>query len=203
MIMEKSFRQKLLAYLGTAAITLTAGSMVVAGPDLTMIPERIVEDFLHDVDGEGWNDEDLATFYWMLADDPRKNIRRSTAALFAKIKFGSMSINLEPVLLKFAGDPDAMVRNALAPGLALWLSRLDTLHRTNVIVEWAISDDDSVRQTIARTLSYDVDAFGVDSVIEHLANDENEAVRAEIVGAAEKHFTDNPAFYTKILNHLS
>lgn len=186
--MEKKWLSQLLGLLSGATMAFSPGVFANADLDSRQIPDPVVEDFLETVDGGELGDDDLIDISWAFADDPRRNVRRALPGLLKKIKSHPVNEELGPILQKLAMDNDVIVREDLAPVIATWLSRLENLSRTEAIVEWALSKEENVRQTLARALSYGVDAFGLNYVVDHLANDESSAVRAEIEAAKEAVF---------------
>jgi hypothetical protein len=83
MTMDTLLRHKLLAYLGGAAITMSSGAVLNRSAELASIPEPIMSDLLMDVHGDGWQPQDLTRLTELLADDPRRQVRRRAAEIFA------------------------------------------------------------------------------------------------------------------------
>jgi hypothetical protein len=201
--MEPTLRHKLLTYLGGIAIALASSSTSNIGSELGMIPEPIIEELLGEIDSEKWTYKDLISFAELLSEDPRKQIRRHAARLFINLQPDFLSSNPEPIFAKMAQDKDPVVRSTLAWGLAQWLSHLNGLQRTNLVLEWVLSNNASLRQIVAKALSWEVNTLGVDLAIEHLANDQNANVRTAVVEAVENRVQDNPALYSGILSRLT
>lgn len=201
--MDSTLRQKLLCYLGGAALTMAAGSTAAAQPDLVAIPETIIVDLLDDVEKEGWQTQDVARLVRLLAKDPRRQVRSRVLVVLPSLADKQSLEETEEIFLRLAQDEDQFVRYSMTESFAGWLEAQDALTRLRVITEWAVSANLFSRKAIARVLSYRFQTLGVDWVIEHLSNDPSSKVRTASVFAAESRLQENPAMYSGLVQRLT
>ncbi len=201
--MNMFVRNKLLAYLAGATLSVSSGAAGAVPIDLTGVPSDMLDDLLTEAEGDDWNPADRLSMFSILAEDSRRRIRLHVSKALTPTARSENWDALEPVLLKLAGDPLPEVRNAVATATAhaLWLS--DRLVRTRVIAEWALSDSPEVRETIAKVLSHPFPCLGSGTATEHLAKDPYPEVRAAVAGAAIFRRQENPLHYQHLLEALS
>lgn len=202
-MMDITLRHKLLTYLAGASIAMSSGSATGAQIGISEIPMPIMEELIDEVEDEGWRDQDLLDLAKLLAEDPRKEIRRRTAELLSGSQADLSSSEVESILLKLAQDKDPLVRSTLARGVSDWLSGLSGFERNSFVLEWSMSDSAMIRQTIAEALSFSMVDLGVDLAIEQLAGDAEATVRLAALRAAERHYAENPPLYQSVMDRLA
>ncbi|MBN2496904.1 MAG: HEAT repeat domain-containing protein [Deltaproteobacteria bacterium] len=201
--MDATLRHKLLAYLGGAAIAMSSGPAAGAGSELARVPETIIADLLGEVDEECWGAQDLASLAGVLAEDPRRRVRRRAAELLGRADLDISAVELEPLLERLGQDEDPAVRRTLARTVARWLGRQTGLERARAVLEWALSDRAAIRRALAGALSHGVTALGDDLAIEQLGCDPSPEVRAAVVEAVGRRLQQDPALYLRLLERLT
>ncbi len=199
--MDGTLRHKLLTYLAGAALAMSSGP-AAATTALAEIPTPVIDDLLDDVEQEGWGAADLTDLANLLAEDPRKVIRRRVAELLASSHADLSASELEFVMRKLARDRDPMVRCSLARSVATWLEALGGFERADLVLDWATSVEPLVRQTVAEAMSYGIDVLAADLIVEQLARDPTPSVRREAARAAAHCYADNPELYGPLLQCL-
>jgi len=201
--MNTTLRHKLLAYLAGAALVVPSASATAGQSDLSMIPEPIMVELLGEMDNEAWSSDDIRSLLELLAEDPRKQVRRSTVELLDHIRNGRAWSDFEPVLEKLARDESPEVKGALATTVANWLSLADHFTASRVVLEWASSEMKAMRRIMARALGLGFQALGADLALECLARDRDPAVRRDTIRTIANRFVENPDLYARILSGLA
>ncbi len=185
-------KNKLLACLAGATLTVSSGGTEAAQNSLTEVPEELIGG--GDTDGDLLRDRE-----WAASTVPAIN---PDLDILTHARRSLPWENLEPLLMMVADEaPESL--EGVERILVAALKASGGITRTRVISEWALSLSDARRTTVARALAHDFFCLGADIAAAHLAADSNREVRRAVVDIAGARMREYPEHYRGILHELS
>jgi hypothetical protein len=199
--MRSRVRRRLFARIAASSIALGASGSAAAA-ELAKLPEDLLSDVIEEVEaGPAADGERQRVLRW-IASDARPFVRAHAATAAGALWPEQREQTLE-LLRDLACDRSEVVRTAAAAGLARLVRRASPVERIQVVCEWAVSDQPSLRAAIARALVSPTPAFVTDLAIESLAGDADPEVRALALTAAAAHFEEAPQHYRGVAEKLA
>ncbi|HEY8942735.1 MAG TPA: hypothetical protein VIM73_00680 [Polyangiaceae bacterium] len=132
-----------------------------------------------------------------LARDGRASVRAVIAELAGSL-WPERGKDTLALLRELARDESALVRAASSLGLARAIYHAAPVERVGLVCEWSVAEDERERAAVARALAWPTPVFVTDLVLEKLAGDENDEVRALALRAAVSHARQSPSTYRGI-----
>ena len=201
--MDTTLRRKLLTYLGGAAIALSPNTIDQTNSTVSLIPDRVMEEFLDDVNDENWKSKDLIKLVQLLVDSPSAQIRCHAASLLSKVELDLEHREIKSIMSRLARDEEPSVRETLAESVAARIGKLSELDRMQIILDWSLSSETAIRRHAANVMSHCVSTFGADLALDYLSNDESMDVRLAVVEASAKRINEDRDWYGEIIERLS
>jgi hypothetical protein len=194
--MDLAPRRQLLRRL---AVVLMAAGMGAVDPAnaLREFPEEALTAMVEESLEPHWRSHHRAQLLWLLARDSRSQVRGRVAEAAAAL-WPEQAREALDLLHALVRDADRQVRSLAVRGLAELLERALPIDRTQIVSDWALSENARERAAIAIVLKGRTLLYLADLALAQLATDADPGVRRLALLAARQRWREDSASYRQL-----